>query len=117
MTRQWANAGTTGASAKSGTRTLGAIKKTLGTPQPNTANIGRGNSRAIRHSLFFMSANKGNPNKSDVKPARDRWNDAIVPAARGLESFFWKLAWFVVFLALLFGGECRRMLLPRKDAQ
>jgi hypothetical protein len=51
---------------------------------------------------------------SDVKPARDRWNDAIVPAARGLESFFWKLAWFVVFLALLFGGECRRMLLPER---
>ena len=51
---------------------------------------------------------------SDVKPARDRWNDAIVPAARGLESFFWKLAWFVVFLALLFGGECRRMLTPER---
>ena len=37
---------------------------------------------------------------------KDRWNDVIVPTAKALESFFWKLAWFIVFLMLLFGGPC-----------
>jgi hypothetical protein len=36
---------------------------------------------------------------------RDRvryWNEVVVPAARGLESFFWNLVWFAVILCLLF---------------
>lgn len=39
-------------------------------------------------------------------PPRDRWNDIVVPAAKGLEKFFWNLAWFAVIIALLFGGPC-----------
>jgi hypothetical protein len=33
----------------------------------------------------------------------DRWNTMIVPAAKGLERFFWNLLWFAVFVAVLFG--------------
>ena len=40
-------------------------------------------------------------------PTRDRWNDIVVPTAKGLETFFWNLAWFTVFVAVLFGGPCR----------
>jgi type VI protein secretion system component VasF len=35
---------------------------------------------------------------------RDRWNTMVVPAAKGLERFFWNLAWFCVLLMVLFGG-------------
>ena len=37
---------------------------------------------------------------------RDRWNDIVVPTAKGLEKFFWNLAWFAVIVAVLFGGTC-----------
>lgn len=43
---------------------------------------------------------------SDLQLPRDRWNDIVVPAAKGLEKFFWNLAWFAVVVALLFGGPC-----------
>lgn len=39
---------------------------------------------------------------------RDRWNTMVVPAAKGLERFFWNLAWFGVLLMVLFGGPCIR---------
>jgi hypothetical protein len=39
---------------------------------------------------------------------RDRWNTVVVPAAKGLERFFWNLAWFCVLLMVLFGGPCIR---------
>lgn len=39
---------------------------------------------------------------------RDRWNTMVVPAAKGLERFFWNLAWFCVLLMVLFGGPCIR---------
>jgi hypothetical protein len=32
----------------------------------------------------------------------------VVPAAKGLERFFWNLAWFSVLLVVLFGGPCIR---------
>lgn len=38
-------------------------------------------------------------------PQRDReqfWKDVVIPAARGLESFFWNLVWFAVSVCLLF---------------
>jgi len=49
---------------------------------------------------------------------RDRWNTMVVPAAKGLERFFWNLAWFCVLLMVLFGGPCiRNMQQPiEKDA-
>ncbi|MCY3008119.1 MAG: hypothetical protein NTV29_19375 [Planctomycetota bacterium] len=39
---------------------------------------------------------------------RDRWNTMVVPAAKGLERFFWNLAWFCVLLMVLLGGPCIR---------
>jgi len=39
-------------------------------------------------------------------PSHNRWNDMVVPAAKGLERFFWNLAWFAVIVVLLFGGPC-----------
>ncbi len=38
-----------------------ASPQRMGPPQKFDAPLGCGNSRAIRHSLFFMSANKGDP--------------------------------------------------------
>ena len=43
---------------------------------------------------------------TQTEPTRDRWNTIVVPAAKGLERFFWNLAWFGVLLMLLFGGPC-----------
>lgn len=43
---------------------------------------------------------------TQTEPNRDRWNTIVVPAAKGLERFFWNLAWFGVLLMLLFGGPC-----------
>jgi hypothetical protein len=47
---------------------------------------------------------------SQFQPPRDRWNDMVVPAAKGLEKFFWNLAWFVVFLVFVFGPQIRQLL-------
>jgi hypothetical protein len=43
---------------------------------------------------------------TQTEPNRDRWNTIVVPAAKGLERFFWNLAWFCVLLMVLFGGPC-----------
>ena len=43
---------------------------------------------------------------SQPNTSRDRWNDIVVPTAKGFEKFFWNLAWFAVIVALLFGGPC-----------
>jgi len=49
---------------------------------------------------------------------RDRWNTMVVPAAKGLERFFWNLAWFGVLLMLLFGGPCiRNMKRPSEQGE
>ena len=29
---------------------------------------------------------------------RDRFNDIVVPTAKGLEKFFWNLAWFALLV-------------------
>ena len=62
--RQWANSGPTARlpewhSVASCDEI--ASPQRMGPPQKFDAPLGRGNSRAIRHSLFFMSANKGDP--------------------------------------------------------
>ena len=44
---------------------------------------------------------------------RDRFNDIVVPTAKGLEKFFWNLAWFALLCTLLFGGTC----IPRPNHQ
>jgi hypothetical protein len=54
-------------------------------------------------------------NMGDFMPPRDRWNDMVVPAAKGLEKFFWNLAWFVVFLVFVFGPQfCQLLQQERK---
>ncbi len=50
---------------------------------------------------------------SDLQLPRDRWNDIVVPTAKGLEKFFWNLAWFAVVVALLFGGPCLSQFVQR----
>ena len=44
---------------------------------------------------------------------RDRFNDIVVPTAKGLEKFFWNIAWFGLLCMLLFGGTC----IPRLNSQ
>lgn len=43
---------------------------------------------------------------ADTEPKRDHWNRIVVPTASALEQFFWKLAWFVLLVVILFGGPC-----------
>jgi hypothetical protein len=47
---------------------------------------------------------------SQSEHSKDRWNRIVVPTAKGIEVFFWRLAWFAVFIAVIFGAEVRRML-------
>ena len=38
-------------------------------------------------------------------PARDRypfWHSVVIPTARGLERLLWRLAWFGLFVLILF---------------
>ncbi len=51
---------------------------------------------------------------SDFQPPRDRWNDIVVPAVKGLEMFFWRLAWFAVFVAFVFGLPYSRMFMQER---
>lgn len=44
------------------------------------------------------------PSQESQSP--DRWNTRVVPAAQAMEKFFWNLAWFTLFVFLLFGGPC-----------
>lgn len=44
---------------------------------------------------------------SERRVAREHfWKTIVVPTAKGLEHFFWCLAWFTVIVLLLFGGPC-----------
>ena len=44
---------------------------------------------------------------ADRREAREHfWKTVVVPTAKGLEHFFWNLAWFAVIVMLLFGGTC-----------
>ena len=36
-------------------------------------------------------------------PQSEFVQSVVIPMARGLERFFWNLAWFAVFVAVLFG--------------
>lgn len=51
---------------------------------------------------------------SDFQSPRDRWNDMVVPSVKGLEVFFWRLAWFAVFVAVVFGPQCSRMFIQER---
>ena len=41
------------------------------------------------------------------------WSTIVVPAAIGIEKFFWSLVWFAVMIAILFGT----LLFPRPSAE
>ena len=43
---------------------------------------------------------------TETERPQDRWNRIVVPTASALEQFFWKLAWFVLLVVILFGGPC-----------
>jgi hypothetical protein len=38
------------------------------------------------------------------RPRREFWTEVVCPTASGLEGFFWRLAWFVVIVCLLFSS-------------
>jgi hypothetical protein len=43
------------------------------------------------------------PDSTGPRGGREEfWKEVIIPAARGLESFFWNLAWFALIVCLLF---------------
>ena len=40
---------------------------------------------------------------SDHQPTRDEvWKSFVVPTAKGLEGFAWRVAWFAVVIKILF---------------
>ena len=42
------------------------------------------------------------PDNPNPNPERGQWwTRIIVPTAGGLEGFFWRLAWFIVFIKIL----------------
>lgn len=51
---------------------------------------------------------------TDRQEAREHfWSTIVVPTAKGLERFFWNLAWFTVVMCLLFGTNCiSRLIFP-----
>jgi hypothetical protein len=56
--------------------------------------------------------------RTERQEAREHfWNTIVVPTARGLESFFWNLAWFTVVICLLFGTTCISRLVYHEDRQ
>lgn len=44
-----------------------------------------------------MSQTSSTPDRQDHP-----WHAFVVPTARGLEGFFWRVAWFALLLKLLF---------------
>jgi hypothetical protein len=41
------------------------------------------------------------------------WSTIVVPAAIGIEKFFWSVAWFALMIAILFGT----LLFPRRSTE
>ena len=42
------------------------------------------------------------PRSDSHRPRGETWKEFVVPTAKGLETFFWRVAWFAVIMALLF---------------
>jgi hypothetical protein len=59
---------------------------------------------ANRDRVCFACPNfqGGNPMSESNQQHDDRWNRVIVPMAKGLEAFFWRVAWFTLFVTVLF---------------
>ena len=51
------------------------------------------------------------PSSNNRQPSL--WDTVVVPAAIGLEKFFWNMAWFALVVAILFSG----LLFPRHAAE
>jgi hypothetical protein len=47
---------------------------------------------------------------NETKPKNEFFQTVAVPVARGLERFFWDLAWFAVFVVAVFGLLCAMLL-------
>ena len=52
---------------------------------------------------------------TETERPKDRWNRIVVPTASALEQFFWKLAWFVLLVVILFGGPCFSRSVPQGE--
>lgn len=50
---------------------------------------------------------------SESQPTVGNWERRVVPVCAACQRFFWKLAWFMVFLAIMFGN--RVPFLPRSQ--
>ena len=42
--------------------------------------------------------------ESNDTPKETFWHSIVVPTAKGLEDFFWRLAWFGLIVGLFFSG-------------
>lgn len=40
------------------------------------------------------------------------WHSIVVPTAKGLDDFFWRLAWFVLLVAVCFSSCLQRYFMP-----
>ncbi|MFO0916674.1 MAG: hypothetical protein U0795_27210 [Pirellulales bacterium] len=51
------------------------------------------------------------------EPSKDRWERIVVPTAKGLEAFFWKLVWFLLLVFCLFGWNLVALFRPTDSTQ
>src|SRR5262245_50037808 len=61
----------------------------------------------LANSICESTRFHSNPNRSLSMPdpatkPPSYWHSIVVPAAVGLEAFFWRLAWFTVVVAMLY---------------
>jgi hypothetical protein len=47
---------------------------------------------------------------NETKPKNVFFQTVLVPMAKGMERFFWNLAWFAVFVVAVFGLPCAMLL-------
>lgn len=46
--------------------------------------------------------NLTHPNSDATKDKHHTWHTIVVPSAKGLEKFFWRLAWFSLLVWFIF---------------
>lgn len=49
-----------------------------------------------------MSPIDESPPARRSKDREEYWQNIVVPAAKGLEAFLWRVAWFAVLIKILF---------------
>ena len=50
--------------------------------------------------------------QSNDKRKESFWHSIVVPTAKGLDDFFWRLAWVVFLVAVCFSGCLQRYFTP-----